>query len=252
MNFLQLLNKKIFIVGGSGLIGKKLCEDFEKFGADVIVLDKRRNKSFKYFNIDLKKQNYLKNRLKVAINLFGCPDVFINASYPKTKDWNKLYFSSNYDVKSIADNINIHLTSYIILSLEMANFMKKNKISGSIINISSIYGLVAQDPSIYKNALIKENMIYSSIKSGINGIGKQICSVYGKYGIRSNIICPGGVENKKIKNNKIFMKNYLIRNPIKRFCRPEDISNLVLFLSSDRSNYINGDLIKVDGGRLSV
>jgi NAD(P)-dependent dehydrogenase (short-subunit alcohol dehydrogenase family) len=252
MDFLSLSNKKVFIVGGSGLIGSQLCNDFYKFGAEVIILDKKRNKNYKFFNINLEKTDSLIKQIKLAIHLYGCPDIFVNASYPKTSDWSYLYFNSNYKVESIIKNINDHLASYIILSLEIAEAMKKNKIIGSIINISSIYGLVAQDLSIYKNTSIKENMIYSAIKSGINGIGKQICSAYGQYGIRSNVICPGGIESKKLKKEKIFIKNYLIRNPIKRMCKSEDVSNLVLFLSSNSSNYISGNLITIDGGRLAV
>ena len=68
----------------------------------------------------------------------------------------------------------------------------KNKIKGSIINIASIYGVVAQDTNIYNNTEIEENISYAPIKSGIIGFTKLLASYYAKYGIRANTVSPGG------------------------------------------------------------
>ena len=71
--------------------------------------------------------------------------------------------------------------------------MKTKKIAGSITNFSSIYGLLGQDMNIYKNTGIKENMTYSIIKGGIISLTRQMASYYGKYNIRINNLCAGGV-----------------------------------------------------------
>ena len=86
----------------------------------------------------------------------------------------------------------------------MAEQMRKQKINGSIINFSSIYGMVAQNLNIYKGTEIKENAIYNSIKGGIISFTKQMASFYGKYNIRTNCISPGGIKghSKGFKNKQ--------------------------------------------------
>ena len=83
--------------------------------------------------------------------------------------------------------------------------MKKKNIKGSIILLNSIYGLVGQDMSVYKDSSIRENKIYSILKGGISNYVRQMASYYGKYQIRCNALCPGGIEEKK-HNSKFLLK----------------------------------------------
>ena len=251
-NFLDIKKKKVFVFGGSGLIGNKISKDLREFGAKVVIIDLKKKRNFDFFKIDLKKTSLLQKNINKLIKKYGCPDVVINTSYPKTKNWASYKYLNQINHKSLETNLRSHLFSYVLVSMELANYMKKSKIKGSIINVSSIYGLVGQDTSIYANSKIKENFIYTTIKHGINGLTRQLSSSYGKFGIRSNAICPGGVLSENLKKNKSFIKQYLKRNPIKKMCSVSDVSNLLLFLSSERSSYINGELIRLDGGRLSI
>ena len=132
--------------------------------------------------------------------------------------------------------------------------MLKKKMKGSIINLNSIYGLVAQNLSVYKNSNFKENVTYVTMKHGISGLTKSMASYYGKHNIRINSICPGGVFNKKNndKNKNNFFKNYLNNVAIKRMCTSKDVSNVVLFLSSNYASYITGLNLPVDGGYTSM
>ena len=102
--------------------------------------------------------------------------------------------------------------------------------------------------------LINENAIYVTMKHGINGLTKSMASYYGKYNIRVNSLCPGGVFNKVTKNskNQRFFKNYFKRVAIKRMCNSKDVSNAVLFLSSNYSTYITGINLPIDGGYTSM
>ena len=83
--------------------------------------------------------------------------------------------------------------------------IKKNK-KGNIIQLSSIYGVVGQNQNIYKGTKMKENMTYSLIKWGINNLSRQMASYYGKYNIRVNSLCPGGI--KVSSHHSRFIKNY--------------------------------------------
>ena len=154
-NFLQLKNKKIFILGGLGLIGKEISKGLSQNGAKIIILDliKRQSKNKRnkiiHCNFDCSDTLNLEDNLKDIYNLYGCPDVFINCSYPKTDNRNTKN-SKNLNFKIIENNIKIHLNTFILISNFFANKMKKGKIRGSIINFSSIYGVLVQDENLYR------------------------------------------------------------------------------------------------------
>lgn len=250
----DLKNKLAFVAGGNGYIGNEIVNGLVHMGCKVVVLDinkkKRTNGAINEY-MDLSKiSNLEKNFLKV-IQKYGVADIFINASYPKTKDWKKNSFEK-IKLKSFEANMKSHLNSYIWCSKIMAENMVKNKVKGSIINLSSIYGLVGQDLEIYKGTKMEENLSYSVIKGGINNFTKQMSSYYGKFNIRVNAICPGGVINledrKKLKTQKLFERNYIKKVPLKRFARTDEIASTAIFLSSDASSYITGILLAVDGG----
>ena len=150
-------------------------------------------------------------------------------------------------------NVDIHLNSFVWLSQFFAKKMKKNKIHGSIINLSSIYGVLAQDPNLYLNTNINLNTIYGTIKSGIAHFTKQLASSYGQYNIRANSIAAGGIygpiAGSKKKQDKKFLKRYENSTPLKRLGYSYEVANLVLFLSSNASSYITGQTILIDGGK---
>ena len=124
--------------------------------------------------------------------------------------------------------------------------MKTKKKGGSIIQLSSIYGVVGQDLNVYKGTKMKESMTYALIKGGINNLTRQMASYYGRYKIRVNSLCPGGIEENN--HHSKFLKNYKSRVPLKRLCNKNDVASAALFLSSDASSYITGTNIMVDGG----
>jgi NAD(P)-dependent dehydrogenase (short-subunit alcohol dehydrogenase family) len=253
-------NKLAFVAGGAGYIGSEIVKALSSLNCKVVVLDilplkKLKNKKIKNEFIDLTKTDQISSRLNKIISSYGVPDIFINASYPKTKDWNENSFDE-IELNSMEENIKIHLNSYIWLSRLIGLLMKKKRIKGSIVNLSSIYGLVAQDLEIYNGTPMKNNFTYSVIKGGINTYTKQMSSYFGKHGIRVNAVCPGGVINtedkKKLNTNKVFEKNYTNKVPLKRFGRKEEIASAVVFLSSDASTYITGILLPVDGGWTAI
>ena len=168
-----------------------------------------------------------------------------------TKDWKNTSFS-NIKKKFLDENIKIHLNSYSWLAKLAAEDMKNNKIEGSIIQFGSIYGILGQDLSIYKNTKMHESMAYSIIKGGITNLTRQMASYYGKYNIRINTISPGGivgsVQGIRKSQEKNFIKNYSLKVPLSRLGSAEEISYSVLFLASDASSYITGSNLAVDGG----
>lgn len=250
----SLEKKLVFVLGGNGYIGQEISKAICEFGGKLVILDKNLNnksKLFRYEKINLENKTSYQKKILECFKKYGTPDVFINTSYPRTKDW-KLSTSDHLKYDSLEKNISLHLNSYLWLTNIAALQMKKKNIKGSIINLSSIYGIISQDQEIYKQSPKSENIIYSAIKGGINTFTRQLAAIYGKNNIRLNTICPGGVINSKdykiLKIDKNFKKNYFKKVPIKRFATTTDVACAAVFLSSDASSYITGTLLTVDGG----
>ena len=249
-------NKKAFVLGGSGLIGTAVIKKLEQYGCKVINLDIKNSKKLKchFFKFDCTNNKIQENYSKV-IKKFGLPDIFINCSYPKTNDWKNNNFKK-IKLKSLQSNLDKQLTLSSFLIREVAEINRKKRKKCNIVLLSSIYGLVGQDISIYEGTNVTENLSYSIIKGAVISLTKQMCSYYTKFGIRVNNVCPGGVLNlNNKKNSKSYnklLKNYSKRSPIKRMAFPEEVANPIVFLASDNSSYISGISLVVDGGWTSI
>lgn len=261
----SLKNKKVYIFGGMGTIGKEVTRALTQFGAKIVLLDlkikkkefknKFKSKSIIYEEFDCKELTNISLNLSNIIKKRGCPSIVINCTYPMTESWKESSFSKiNY--KNYKDNLNVHLSSYVWISKYFADLMVKKKIKGSILMLSSIFGKFGQDLNTYRNTNLSENMTYSIIKGGINTFTKQMGSYYGRYNIRVNSVSPGGIKGyiagEKHKQDKIFTKNYISKVPLQRMCKPEDVASAIIFLISDASSYITGENLFVDGGLKSI
>lgn len=141
------------------------------------------------------------------------------------------------------DIINVNLKSPFVLSREVAKIMKKNKY-GRIINIGSIFGVISRE----------KRSIYTSSKSGLIGMTKAIAVDLAPYNILVNSVSPGFVLTDLTKEilTSSEIKELELKIPLRRFATPEDISKVVLFLSSDLNTYISGQNIIVDGGYVNI
>ena len=251
-------NKKIFIIGGNGTIGKEIVKVFldKEYIVTVLDIKKKKNKKnifFEYFDT-CDFNNFEKFFIKL-IQKYGCPQVLINCSYPKTHDWNT-YDIENLKIDYLRKNVDLHANSYAWSTLRFAKEMKKKNIKGSIILINSIYGLVAQNEELYKGTNIKINPVYSLIKGGLLTFVKSISSYFGKYNIRINSIVAGGIAGHVVglqnKQSKNFKNNYIKKTLLKRMGDAKDIANASFFLASNKSSYITGSNLVVDGGFTSI
>lgn len=255
---ISLSEKKCLILGGMGLIGYEISKKLLEVGAEIKIIDIKFDKIKKKKLTDKfgeKKVKFLtiKNFSEKKINKLSKDfSILINCIYQKDINWNKL------DIEKITKKNLINSSTKIIINslwypLVFANSLKRNKLKGNIINLGSIYGLVGQDNNIYKNTKLKENIVYNYNKSGLVNFTKAMASKFTSCGIRTNLVCPGGVRDKKNKlQNNSFLKNYSERCPIGRLATPDEIANVLLFLASDGSSYMSGSIIVVDGGWLSI
>ncbi len=116
---------------------------------------------------------------------------------------------------------------------------------GSIINISSIYGVLANDPTLYEGTDMVQPPTYNFVKAGMINYTRYLASYYGRQGVRANCISPGGYFNHQPNS---FVQRYSDRVPLGRMMDNEDIQGAVVFLASDASRYVTGENLMVDGG----
>ena len=147
--------------------------------------------------------------------------------------------------KNWQKNIDINLNGVFYCIKHFIKHHNKNKNLQKIITIGSIYGSKSPDHSIYSNEKFFTSLGYSASKFGLNGINTWVASKFGSSKIISNIVSPGGVYNKHTQN---FVNKYNKNVALGRMCSKEDVFNAVNYLLSDKSNYINGQNIRVDGG----
>lgn len=264
----RLDKKTAIVVGGLGLIGKEVTVAFAVAGAKTIILDLN-DEAGKLFAEEMCDKGYdvsltlfdcanmqeIDNNFSKIIKEYDSTDIFINCSYPRTKDWAKSSFK-DITLESFQKNVDIHMNSYAWLARLAAEDMVKHGKGGSIIQLGSIYGIVGQDLSVYEGVDMQENMTYTTIKGGIISLTRQMASYYGQFNIRVNTICPGGLEGhlagKRDSQDPIFVKQYNKKVPLKRMGRADEVASTALFLASDASSYITGTSIIVDGGWTTI
>ena len=252
----DLRQRVAFVTGGAGLLGSEIAKALASVGARIVILDNNQKAGrelasqitssggFAFFELfDMAKLETLEVKMKSLVKKYKGIDTWINCSYPRTKDW---YVSvEKTTAKSLKENVNAHLNSYLWTSRVAALEMKRLHVAGSIVNFGSIYGVQANDFTIYEGTNIVSPITYYAIKGGIVNVTRYLASYFGKFGIRVNSVCPGAVQNS---NDKRFIKNFTKRVPLKRLCRTDEVAAAVLFLASDASSYMTGTTMMVDGG----
>ena len=138
--------------------------------------------------------------------------------------------------------IEINLTSAFHISKELKKTSKKSSDS-VIINLGSIYSEIGPDLNLYKSSKIGNPSAYFASKGGLLQLTRWLASNLAP--IRVNMVFPGGIYNKQPKS---FVKKYINKTLLKRMCKTEDVSNLIIFLCDVRASYITGQNIFVDGG----
>jgi 3-oxoacyl-[acyl-carrier protein] reductase len=244
----KLKNQIAIITGGSRGIGAKIAEVFAYNGCKIVIIygnDTKSalrvknkivglNSSCEIMKLDLSKKNNYQKLIKKITKKYGKIDILVNnAGYLKQMNYLNIRYKEWYKT------IDVNLTSAFFLSQETSKIFKKKK-RGNIINISSIGGQTGGPRAPH----------YAAAKCAIISLTKSFSNLLSKYNIRVNCISPGVIETKMIKQfvPKIGKKNILKSIPMNRLGVDEEIANTALFLASDDSSYISGQVLNVNGG----
>tara|TARA_B100001248_G_scaffold167505_1_gene126730 strand:- start:291 stop:1037 length:747 start_codon:yes stop_codon:yes gene_type:complete len=248
---MKLLESKVAIItGGSRGIGKSICETFAQNGCDVAftynnskdsaeALAKELNSTgvkAKSYKSDASNFDDATKLVEDVLNDFGKIDVLVNNAGIKKDSLLMRMEKSDFD-----SVINTNLSSVFNLTkASIKTFLKQR--NGSIVNISSVVGV--------KGNAGQSN--YSASKAGIIGFSKSIALELGSRNIRSNVIAPGFIETDMTDSlSEDVINSWKESIPLKRGGNPSDVGNACVFLASDLSSYITGQVLHVDGGMLT-
>jgi NAD(P)-dependent dehydrogenase (short-subunit alcohol dehydrogenase family) len=239
----SIKDKIVIVTGGNGLLGKHMISSFRRNGAIAIALDiSFENLGEWDYIIDITDDVSVKGVIAEIIAKYGKIDAWINNAYPRTNDWGDDFESIL--VESWRKNIDMHLNGYFICCQSVLKQMKIQGF-GSLINMSSIYGLIGPDFSLYEKTSMTMPAAYSAIKGGLNSFTRYLASYYGQFQIRINTVSPGGIFDYQPET---FIEKYSYKVPLGRMGDAKDIVYAVLYLISDESSYITGHNLIVDGG----
>lgn len=239
----SIKDKILVVTGGNGLLGKQMIATFRENGAIAISVDINfEQKGDDDFVMDITSENSVNSVVDLIIKKYNRIDGWVNNAYPRTNDWGNKF--ENIVFESWRKNVDMHLNGYFLCCQIVLNQMKMQGF-GSLINMSSIYGLIGPDFSVYEGTEMTMPAAYSAIKGGLNNLTRYLASYYGKYHVRINTISPGGIFDNQ---SELFVKNYNKRVPLKRMGTPKDIVSAIFYLLTDESSYITGHNLVVDGG----
>jgi 3-oxoacyl-[acyl-carrier protein] reductase len=239
----NLEKKNIIVTGASGGIGNAIIKKLSESGANILASGtriekleelKKNFKGLKILKFDISQSDKIEEFIENATNeLGGSLDGLVN---------NAGITQDNLAIRMSLDEwqkvININLTSTFLMSKFAIKKMLKNK-SGKIVNITSVVG--------HTGNLGQAN--YTASKAGIVAMSKSLAVEYAKKNININCISPGFIKTAMTdKIDDKFKEVIISKIPSARLGEPDDIANAVLFLSSDQSNYINGETLHVNGG----
>jgi NAD(P)-dependent dehydrogenase (short-subunit alcohol dehydrogenase family) len=248
-SYLSLAGKVAVVTGGSRGIGKAIALTLADAGADVVVCS-RKLEDLEKVATEIKAMgrkslavamhnrevDSIKNAVDAIMKEFGRIDILVNNAATNPG----MGYLVDMDEKMYDQIMVTNLKGYTIMSQLVGKIMRERK-SGNIINISSVGGVTPD------NGL----GLYCISKAGIGMLTRALAKEMGQFGIRVNCIAPGVVRTKFSKalwSNEPLLKQELTHTPIQRIAEPEEMGRIALFLASDASAYMTGQILVVDGG----
>ncbi len=265
-NGFNLEKKTAIVTGGSGILGLEFCRTLAENGANVVLVDKTYeqaslavdklltgNQVLKIIPMqcDVTNADHVNNIVVETVELFGSIDILHNNAATKTADLSDFFEPfETYNLNTWREVMSVNLDGMFLMAQAVGRQMLKQSSSSSIIQTSSIYGVVAPDKRIYSGSNysgreINTPAVYAASKSAVIGLTRYLAAYWGESNIRVNSLSPGGIESGQ---NGTFKNLYSNRVPLGRMGRPDELNSALLFLASDASSYMTGQNLIIDGG----
>jgi len=249
----SLKGRIALVTAGAGpQFGSSLSEGLAEAGATVIVASRSLQRNLDFAR-GLKERGYDAHGMQVDIcetdsiqrlhdrilEQFGRLDILVNSALARVGGGFETQTSEDWLESAKGDMVGL----FTICRAFVPDMVRQKR--GSIINISSIYGVVANDPSLYEGTDMLQAPTYNFVKAGMITFTRHIANYYGRQCVLANCVSAGCDFNHQPKP---FLDNYTKRVPIGRLLDNEDIKGAVVFLASDASAYVTGINLMLDGG----
>lgn len=260
-----LLNGRTAVItGGTGILGTHFVRGLAQAGANVAILDLDQIRlddlaaavsaetGARILGIacDITDQAALKKAADCIEAELGPVDVLHNNAATKGKDLKALFAPvQDYDAAIWRDVMEVNLNAMFFVAQEIGSRMARRG-CGSIIQTSSIYGVMGPDNRIYEGSHymggpINTPPVYAASKAGVIGLTKYLATLWAQNNVRVNTLVPGGVESGQ---NDVFRQRYSARVPLGRMADAREMVGTLIYLASDASSYVTGQTLMVDGG----
>ena len=253
----MLKNKVVVITGGAGLIGKEFVKAVVENDGIAIIADineeiglkvkedlsnELNSKNIDFVKLNITSKASINECIQYLYNKYQRIDALVNNAYPRNKNYGKHFFDVEYS--DFVENTGLNLGGYFTASQQFALHFQKQGY-GNIVNISSIYGVVAPKFEIYGNTSMTMPVEYAAIKSGLIHLTKYMAKYFKGMNIKVNALSPGGIFDSQ---PEAFLAKYKEQCLNKGMLDKSDMKGTLVYLLSDMSKYVNGQNIVVDDG----
>jgi len=261
----DLTGKTAVVTGGAGLLGRHFCAGLAESGAAVAVVDLREQPAIELaqtlrqqygvraigIGCDVSVPQSVQAMVTQAVSELGEIHILHNNAAGKSDDLDAFFAAfEDYSYEQWRKIMAVNLDGMFLVAQAVGKQMVAQAKGGSIIQTSSIYGVMAPDHRIYEGSFylgrkINTPAVYSASKAAVIGLTKYLATYWADKGIRVNTLTPGGIESGQ---NDEFTRRYAARVPLNRLAVEHEMVGALLFLASDASSYMTGQNIIVDGG----
>lgn len=263
-NIFSLSGKVVLVTGGAGLLGQVFCKALAIAGANVAVVDidyqaakltagtiaEESGCKVSGFGCDIASPESVLKMVSEVISDLGRIDVLVNNAASKSSNLDDFFKPfEEYSLQTWREVMAVNVDGLFLVAQAVGKQMKLQG-GGSIIQTSSIYGVVAPDQRIYEGSEyngrpINTPAVYSTSKAAVNGLTSYLSTYWADSGIRVNSLTPGGIASGQ---NKTFDDKYSNRVPLGRMGQASELVGALIYLASDASSYVTGQNLIVDGG----
>jgi NAD(P)-dependent dehydrogenase (short-subunit alcohol dehydrogenase family) len=253
----MLKDKVVVITGGAGLIGQEfvkavigqhgiavIADINEEVGGQVKekLYQELCSSRIDFVQLDTNSKRSITAMIAELHNRYGRIDALVNNAYPRNKNYGRKFFDVEYS--DFCENLNLNLGGYFLASQQLAQYFQKQGY-GNIVNMSSIYGVIAPKFEVYKNTSMGVPIEYAAIKSSLIHLTKYMAKYFKGMNIRVNTLSPGGIFDNQPAP---FLEAYREQCLNKGMLDKSDLTGTLVYLLSDMSVYLNGQNLIVDDG----
>ena len=264
-NLFDLTGKVAVVTGGCGIQGKRITRALAAYSADVVIVDldaetamaQAREIADEYgvralgLACDVADPQAVRDMVATVVDDLGSIDILHNNAASKSKDPREFFVPfEDFDFDVWRQVMSVNIDGLFLVAQAVGKQMVAQGRGGSIIQTSSLYGIVGPDFRIYDGSdymggRITTPAVYAASKGAVVQLTRYLATYWGDKNIRVNTLVPGGIESGQ---NETFRRNYASRVPLGRMADVDEMIGAVIYLASDASSYVTGQMLIVDGG----